>query len=465
MLLFGLITNIKDVYANQFLFLNDFIFAPIFIYISYVIVKNVAEKYYKGTVHYNYLMNAWKVKIISSILFVLIFVFYYKGGDTFAYLCNVLLLKDLIISNPSGSYYVMFFPETFDAKYVMEGYMLSGGSYMIDDSSRIVILISLFLSYSCMTSYVTLCLMYSMFCMLGGWKLYRTFVDIYPHLHREIAVACLFIPSVCFWGGGQLKDPICIGFIGIFCYSVYEGLIKRENVFKNVMLIIISVYSIMQIKVYIILSFAPAVGLWIFSRYRYTIKSPFIKAVIGPIMLVIGVGLGALILSQMAKVAQRYSFDEMMRTAKDTQNWLVTSSKLAGSTSFYTLGDIEFSLIGMVKIFPNAVNVALFRPYFWEAKKAILMLSSLEGAIFFFLTVRQIFKAGFVGTFKQISANPEVQFCLIFSIIFAFAVGFTSFNFGALARYKIPFMPFYLLALFILADNTKKTQSTEVKKP
>jgi hypothetical protein len=175
-------------------------------------------------------------------------------------------------------------------------------------------------------------------------------------------------------------------------------------------------------------------------------------------MLVLGVGLGVLILSQMAKVAQRYSFEEMMRTAKDTQNWLVTSSKMSGSTSFYTLGDIEFNLTGMIKVFPNAVNVALFRPYFWEAKKPILFLSSAEGMIFFFLTIRQIFKAGFFGTLKQIGDNPEVQFCLIFSIIFAFAVGFTSFNFGALARYKIPFMPFYLLAFFILSDTTKNTK-------
>jgi hypothetical protein len=135
-----------------------------------------------------------------------------------------------------------------------------------------------------------------------------------------------------------------------------------------------------------------------------------------------------------------------------------------GSTSFYTLGNIEYSLMGMLKVFPSAVNVSLFRPYFWEAKKPILMLSSAEGMIFFYLTVRQILKAGFFGTLKQIGDNPEVQFCLIFSIIFAFAVGFTSFNFGALARYKIPFMPFYLLALFILSDTSKNTKNESPKK-
>lgn len=463
-MLLGLFTNTADVFANQFLYLNDFIFAPIFIYISYVIVKNVADKHYKGTIHYKYLMTAFKVKIVSSFLFILIFVFYYKGGDTFAYLCNVLQLKDFLPRDPTGTYNMLFHPNSFEAHYVMDSYMLAQGSYLTDDSSRIVILISFFLSFLCMTSYVTLCLMYSMFCMLGCWKLYVTFVDIYPGLHKEIAIACLFIPSVCFWGGGQLKDPVCIGFVGIYCNAIYEAFIKRTDVLKNIFWVIVSVYSIVQIKVYIILAFAPATGFWIFSRYRYTIKSPFIKAVIGPVMMVLGGGLSILMLTQMGKVAEKYSFDQMMRTAQDTQNWLITSSKMAGSTSFYTLGDIDFTLMGMLKVFPSAVNVSLFRPYFWEAGKPILYLSSAEGLIFFLLTIRQIFKAGFFGTLKQVADNPEVQFCLIFSIIFAFAVGFTSFNFGALARYKIPFMPFYLLAMFILSDSTKKTTKSIDKK-
>jgi hypothetical protein len=52
---------------------------------------------------------------------------------------------------------------------------------------------------------------------------------------------------------------------------------------------------------------------------------------------------------------------------------------------------------------------------------------------------------------------------LVFSIIFAFSVGFTSYNFGTLVRYKIPLMPFYYIALFILSDKDKTT--VFVKKP
>lgn len=462
-MLLGIFTNTTEVFDNHFIFLNDFIFGSIFIALSYALVHHIAEKNYKGTVHYKYLMNAYYVKIVASILFTLIFAFYYGGGDTFAYLCNVLQLRDLLGSDPTSAYNIMFRPNSFEAYYVMKDYMLAGGTYMTDDSTRIVINFAFFLGFLCFNSYVFLCFSCSMIALAGCWKLYRVFSELYPSLHREIAIACLFIPSVCFWSSGLLKDPLCVGALGVFTYSVYELLLKRKRIFINIILIITMVYVIMNIKVYIILSYLPAVAMWVFSRYRYTIKSNFIRVAIGPALLVLGVALGALILTQMAKVAERYSFESMMRTAQDTQNWLVTSSQMSGG-SYYTLGDIDYSLTGLIKVFPNAVNVALFRPYIWEARKPILMLASIEGIFTFFLTVRLLFRSGFLNFFRMIAANPEVQFCLIFSIIFAFAVGFTSYNFGALARYKIPFMPFYYIALFILGETQKKAALEQVKK-
>jgi hypothetical protein len=195
---------------------------------------------------------------------------------------------------------------------------------------------------------------------------------------------------------------------------------------------------------------------WLFSRYRYAIKSNFIRIFIGPFLVVVGVGLAAFVLLQLGQAAERYSFDEIMRTAKNTQNWLVYSSQQQGG-SFYTLGDIDYTPMGLLRAFPKSVNVAMFRPYIWEARKPMLVVAAIEGMITFFMTIRLLLRAGLLNFFKLILANPEVQFCLIFSIIFAFAVGFTSFNFGALARYKIPFMPFYYVALFILADAQKKS--------
>jgi hypothetical protein len=53
---------------------------------------------------------------------------------------------------------------------------------------------------------------------------------------------------------------------------------------------------------------------------------------------------------------------------------------------------------------------------------------------------------------------------LIFTIIFGIGVGTNSGNFGTLVRYKIPLMPFYLAALYILQAQAKKAVSPRRRK-
>jgi hypothetical protein len=94
-----------------------------------------------------------------------------------------------------------------------------------------------------------------------------------------------------------------------------------------------------------------------------------------------------------------------------------------------------------------------------------MLFSALESTIFMFLTVYLIFKTGLFKTLRYIAATPIVNFCIIFSIVFAFAVGVNSGNFGTLVRYKIPMMPFYLSALYIMQANIKKPIRRTIAKP
>jgi hypothetical protein len=61
-----------------------------------------------------------------------------------------------------------------------------------------------------------------------------------------------------------------------------------------------------------------------------------------------------------------------------------------------------------------------------------------------------IFRTGIAQAIRSISKFPLVSFCIVFSIVFAFAVGFSTSNFGTLVRYKIPCIPFFMAALFII---------------
>jgi hypothetical protein len=49
-----------------------------------------------------------------------------------------------------------------------------------------------------------------------------------------------------------------------------------------------------------------------------------------------------------------------------------------------------------------------------------------------------------------------VLYCFLFAMLFALFVGATTLNFGTLCRYKIPCMPFYVIALLLIWDSSRK---------
>ena len=128
-----------------------------------------------------------------------------------------------------------------------------------------------------------------------------------------------------------------------------------------------------------------------------------------------------------------------------------------GDGSAYNLGHVVFTPMGMIAKIPAAINVAIFRPYIWESRNPVVFLSALESLFFLYVTIRLLFlflQAPGRG-FKFLSENSIIYFMIVFSLFFAFSVGFTSYNFGALSRYRIPLLPFYLCAILLTTDHLK----------
>jgi len=73
-----------------------------------------------------------------------------------------------------------------------------------------------------------------------------------------------------------------------------------------------------------------------------------------------------------------------------------------------------------------------------------------------------LFNLGFNYMLKTAFDNSLVVFSLVFSIMFAFMVGLTTANFGALVRYKIPLIPFFLSALFIIISRFNKQRAKNI---
>ena len=163
-----------------------------------------------------------------------------------------------------------------------------------------------------------------------------------------------------------------------------------------------------------------------------------------------------------AEYDPRYSFEQIAITARTTAYDIAFfTGRNAGST--YVLGEIDGTFTGLLTLAPQAVNVSLFRPYLWEVKNPLMLLSSLEALLFLYFTVKTVFARGFFRILKFV-LKPDVLFCFVFAITFAFAAGVATFNFGSLSRYKIPMVPFYLMGLFLIQYHIKAIKSSRIKK-
>ncbi|WP_152425124.1 hypothetical protein [Nafulsella turpanensis] len=425
--------------------LRDLLLTPIYLglftFLALLLRPLVTDRYTR-----KYFLPGLGVKIVGALAVGFIYQFYYSGGDTFAYYHDASLVWKAFLDSPLKAFRLItasgeYLPGTFD--YASQMY------FFHDASSYAVVRFAGLFSLFSFNTYAVIACIFAVLSYSGLWALYLTFYRLYPHLYRPLAWAVLFIPSVFFWGSGLLKDTLTLAAVGWATYAVYKIFFRREYVWWFSVVLILSCWVIYSIKIYILLCFLPAVILWVFLSRLKKIKSAAVKLVTGPLVIVVAAGLGYLAIIEIGEESHRYNIDTFSYTAESTARWLTYVGQQQGG-SVYTLGDFDYSPVGMLKKTPLAINVTLFRPYLWEVDNPVMLLAALESFGLLFFTLYVFYKRGVGSTFKAIAGSPFLIFCFIFSISFAFAVGIATYNFGSLVRYKIPLLPFYVAALVVL---------------
>ncbi|MBK7653262.1 MAG: hypothetical protein IPJ20_24585 [Flammeovirgaceae bacterium] len=98
------------------------------------------------------------------------------------------------------------------------------------------------------STYSATALLFAVLGFTGMWMFFLTFYKRYPHLHLGFAIASFFLPSVLFWGSGILKDTVTIACLGIATFYFYKLFFERELEFKNILILLVSLYVIFSIK-------------------------------------------------------------------------------------------------------------------------------------------------------------------------------------------------------------------------
>ncbi len=83
--------------------------------------------------------------------------------------------------------------------------------FFSDPQSYAIVKIAAVFDLLTFSSYSSTAILFAVVSFVGMWMFFLTFYEQYPQLHRWLAIASFFIPSVFFWGSGLLKDTITIG--------------------------------------------------------------------------------------------------------------------------------------------------------------------------------------------------------------------------------------------------------------
>lgn len=437
--------------------LLDIFLLPFYIALIFYVAYRVRDKYYpEDHAFRKYFIPGLTVKIAGAIGICLVYVFYFGSGDTFGFFQTAQSINSSFTDSPVT--WLRLVCHSPDLDNVKDSYYWSN----IQESTYNGILpnymmgsIGAVAGMFCFTQFLCIAVILASLAFTGAWALFRTFTRLYPEMIAQSAVAALFIPSVIMWGSALFKDTVCMFAISWLVYHFFKMIINRQFSISGTVVILLAGSFLILIKPYIAFVLFPTLIIRLLIGFIRSFKSLFNRTLLtGLLCIVIGLSF--------YKLSSAFSNSLTEIFVENLTQTIASFSKLAedDSGSAYTLGEIDGSLTSLVKNIPAAVNVTLYRPYIWESRKPVMLLAGLESLSLLAFSIFLIAK-GRQRLFGYIFKDPNLLAFLLFTVVFAYIVGITSYNFGTLSRFKIPCMPFFVISLFVIYNYYLKNSEAE----
>ncbi len=433
----------------------DIILVPAYLSIFLMVLLYIKKRNPQNILIQKYLIKGFIFKVFCAFFYAFLINFYYGFGDSLSYFKDAIFLKHQI-STGAESFKVLF----DNHKTIRENYTIIAGG---GEPGLTVEKVALLLSYISFSRYLIVTLFFAAIAYSGIFKMLQTFHDIMPGWDKRIAMILLFFPSMSVFGSGVLKDTLCMASLGWLLYCSHQLLIKKHFRLKYIFIFLLSLAVISVLKIYILVAFIIPYILYLLLLLVKKIKSNFFRRIVLPVLLVIIAGFYMYYSKEIDDRLGYYAIDKLFDNVKELQSSYLTS-ETADVESTFNLGSFEPSISGFISKMPAGIVAAIYRPFLWEAKKFIIIFSALESLFFFWLTLYVLNKTGIRGFFIGIFNNPFTFLCISYALLFGALIGLSTSNFGTLARYRLPLIPFFAVGLLnILYYHVHKQVDNKLK--
>ncbi|MES2837795.1 MAG: hypothetical protein V4667_09755 [Bacteroidota bacterium] len=453
------------------------------------------------------------LKFVFGTALLLIYTHHYtlkETSDVHKFFVDGVTLNNIFSQNPLH-YFQLLFGINTDADYLQK-YILGFNYWFLEDGSRVyndtrTVIRFNSIAYFFSRGNMHIHTLFVCFLSFSGLvAIYKTVEKQFIDRKKLLLFAVFLVPGVLFWGSGILKEGIVLFTMGFLIYFYFK-LIKNLNSFKYIFLFLLFCYFVMLSKFYIVFAIMPAIGAGLLSKIpKLKNSNPVYTYLLATLIFLAGALIADYsniykpfaMLSKKEKdfknvawggvFMDRTTIGDSIRINLENKNILVEQENglftlpkgskynrfangrivdsliapndfkdlnvfitLVPSNSRINIPNLEPNIFSVIKNAPVALFNSIFRPFIWEAKNILSLIAAGENLLFLLAIALSLL------FFKiPVKNNLDVWFfCLSFSSILFILIGLTTPVIGAIVRYKIPALPFFLMFVFLTFDMEK----------
>jgi hypothetical protein len=415
----------------------------IFYFILFCFIINKLSFFDDEVITKKWFIAIFTIKVLVSIVLTLIYTYYYTDrstADIFKYFDDSKIMFEAIKTNPLD-FIKMLLGVANDNPYFNETYYdnmrfwYSQGSTNLFTDSHTIIRFNTIVQFFSFGYFNVHNVFINFVSLIGLTAIFKVVKPYFENNKKVLFYAVFLAPSVLFWGSGLLKESII--FLGVGMLLLHLKQLSVNFSWRSSFIILLSLVLITYTKLYILAALTPAL-LGYFIHTTVLKQKPILSYLLSSTIVIIS---SFLLLAAPLKlnpieliIAKQHDFIELMT--------LVESSS---SFAF----PISNSFIDVFLTIPNALVNTLIRPFLWECNSPFMLMSAVENIVILLFFVVALF-------FRKKNINFNVLlFCLSFVLFLYILTGLTVPNFGAIARYKVPALPFLLIAILSIIDIEK----------
>lgn len=369
------------------------------------------------------------LKIVGGLTLGIIYKLYYAGGDTWTYYESA-----LVLSKSSWSEFWSLVFEPIDPALPIRAIYFTRFTAVLlfftkADYWLVSIYYSLF-SFACCAYFLV---------QLKHWK--SSFF--------QLGVMAIFIfPTAILWSSGLIKESLAFGTL-LWLVGGYMKLEKAPS--YRLIILIIPIAILVWLKYYVLAAVLPL--LVYHFLYQMMETEGWLKGIWTRTLVIVSV----LLLPTYLFLIWLYPYFEIQKFISivwESHQSILQKSSVDNAVTMFLPGHGVFTFLFNL---PYYLMTGLFRPILFESNSLFGWFSSIENLVvlWLFLWKLKILKL------KQLKVSSHGLALFSYVVLVCLFLSFTIPNLGALARFRVYFMPFFLF--WILIDHPIVDKIAKVK--